>query len=387
MSPDEAIAELTLIVDVPVGEGEVQEQLAEGIRTIIKESAVVEELKQSVEGPLKEVCERLIAYFPDGISKGEIEISGATAFELMVECEHQNEQAAFFHVVDGVYGNGAPSESYKVVRLSDGKVMDGKELANISGADVMKLIQKYGDDDQKEIDGSFLSDVCYLCPSVDSCKVLYLYGSHFWKTLQVPVGEISGFLTEEGKTLLGVKGSQTATSTITENDDEQEAPEEEAKPAEPGRGELGIFDLRGPVKTCKWKNVHGESGTYTFSEDGFWLTKNGQSIKKLLVEGIERDRSGRIVVGHFEFYEENYTYNKQGLVTSVCCDGACTDRTYDDDGFVVKEVVSYPLEMGAEDDEVETEIFNYTIVEKDEVGNWTKRKCRQGSETRTFEYY
>ena len=387
-SPDGAMAEMTLTIDIPVGEDEVQNRLSEGIRTIIRESSVVEELKQPIEGSLKEICKKLIAYFPNGISKGEIEIYVATSFNLMVECEHQTEQAVVFRVTDGVYGNGGPMVSYKVIRLSDGKLMDDKEVYNITGDDIVTLVKKYGTDEQKEFDEAFIGPDGYLCPIGDSCRVLYLEGAHFWNEVTVPVDEIKGFLTEEGRTLLGVKGGLATKHEITKKDDGQEVKEDVAKPDEFGRGELGLFNLRGPVKSFKWTYVHGQSDTFTFNEDGFWIGKNGESIKKLYYGGIERDKKGRIVVGHFDYYEEYFTYNEQGILKNESTDGVSTEKIYNSDGFEVKEVVVYPPEMGADDDaEGETEIFDYTILEVDKYGNWTKRKCRQGIDTRTIEYY
>ncbi len=225
-SPEGAMTEMTLTIDIPVGEDEVQNRLSEGIRTIIRESSVVEELKQPIEGSLKEICKKLIAYFPNGISKGEIEIYGATSFNLMVECEHQTEQAVVFRVTDGVYGNGGPMVSYKVIRLSDGKLMDDKEVYNITGDDIVTLVKKYGTDEQKEFDEAFIGPDGYLCPIGDSCRILYLEGPHFWNEVTVPVDEIKSFLTEEGKTLLGMNGEQTSKQEKREKDDEQKVQED-----------------------------------------------------------------------------------------------------------------------------------------------------------------
>ncbi|MBQ9232207.1 MAG: hypothetical protein IJ190_13665 [Prevotella sp.] len=225
-SPEGGIAGMTLSVDIPVGEGEVQNRVAEGIRTIIKESQVEEELKQPVEGPLKDVCKNLVDYFQKAITTGEYDPAGALAFDLMVECEYQNDQAVFLHVTDGVFGNGAPSECYKIIRLSDGHLMEDAEVASVPVDDLMKLIQKYGDKDQKDIDEGWLMDYTYLCPIADSCKVLYLYGSHFWNTITVPMGDITGFLTEEGKVLLGVKDGLTSKPENAKKDEEQEVQED-----------------------------------------------------------------------------------------------------------------------------------------------------------------
>ena len=44
----------------------------------------------------------------------------------------------------------------------------------------------------------------------------------------------------------------------------------------PGRGDLGGFDLRGPVKKCVWGD-----NVYTFNQNGQLLTENGQNLKQL----------------------------------------------------------------------------------------------------------
>lgn len=382
--PEGGAAGLELKVDIPVGEGERQEKVSAGIREIISQSEVGKELKQPIEGSLKEIADAFLKYFPVGVAKGDLESSGIT-YHLWIENESQNSEAVFFRVGDGIFGNGGPSESYKIVRLSDGKMMDSKEVYNITGDNIVTIVKKYGTNEQKEFDEAFIGPDGYLCPVGDSCRILYLEGAHFWNVVTVPVNEVKGFLTEEGKKLFLV--SEDASAPTISQEGVVEAEPEAAKPAEPGRGELGIFDLRGPVKSCKWKYVHGDSNTYTFDENGFWQTKDGQSIKKMYHAGIDRDKTGRIVKGDFEFYDETFTYNEHGLLTETVCDGVSRIVTYDADGYVKSERYVTPPEMGDDEGEPETTIYNYTIVEKDEIGNWTKRKCSQGTETRTIEYY
>lgn len=383
--PEGGAAGLELKIDIPVGEGERQDKVAAGIREIISLSEVGKELKQPIEGSLKEIADAFLNYFPIGVAKGDLESSGAITYHLWIENESQNSEAVFFRVGDGIFGNGGPSECYKMVRLSDGKVIDDKEVYDITGDDIVTLVKKYGTNEQKEFDEAFIGPDGYLCPIGDSCRILYLEGAHFWNVVTVPINEVKGFLTEEGKKLFQV--SEDASVTATSQEKVVEAELEAAKPAEPGRGELGIFDLRGPVKSCKWKYVHGDSNTYTFDENGFWQTKDGQSIKKMYHAGIDRDKTGRIVKGDFEFYDETFTYNERGLLTETICDGVCRNVTYDADGYVKSERYVTPPDLGDDEGEPETTIYNYTIVEKDEIGNWTKRKCSQGTETRTIEYF
>ena len=383
--PEGGAAGLELKIDIPVGEGERQDKVAAGIREIISQSEVGKELKQPVEGSLKEIADAFLNYFPVGVAKGDLESSGAITYHLWIENESQNSEAVFFRVGDGIFSNGGPSVRYAVIRLSDGKLMDDKDVYNITGDDIVTLVKKYGTNEQKEFDEAFIGPDGYLCPVGDSCKVLYLEGAHFWNVVTVPFNEVNGFLTEEGKKLFLI--SENVSEPITIQKEVAEVEPEAAKPAEPGRGELGIFDLRGPVKSCKWKNVYGEPNTYTFDENGFWQTKDGKSIKKMYHAGIDRDKTGRIVRGDFEFYDETFTYNEHGLLTETVCDGVSRTVTYDADGYVKSERYVTPPDMGDDEGEPETTIYNYTIVEKDEIGNWTKRKCSQGTETRTIEYY
>ena len=383
-SPEGGSAGLELKIDIPVGKGECQDKVTAGIREIIIQSEVGKELKQPVEGSLKEIADVLLGYFPVGVAKGEVESSGLT-YHLWIENESQNSKAVFFHVGDGIFGNGGPSESYKIVRLYDGKLMDDKDVYNASGNDIVTLVKKYGTNEQKEADEAFIGAEAYLCPVGDSCRVLYLEGAHFWNVITVPINEVEGFLTEEGKKLFMFSD---ATTPITSQEEAVEAEPDAAKPAEPGRGELGIFDLRGAVKSCKWKTESGTK-TYTFDENGFWLTEDGKNLKQLYAGGIERDKSGRITVGApDEFYNITYTYNDRGLVTKTFCDGITNTYTYDEDGYVAKEHVDIAPEMG-DDEGVSAKQYTliYTILEKDEIGNWTKRKSKQGTETRTLEYF
>lgn len=382
--PEGGMAGLELKIDIPVGEGERQEMVSVGIREIIKQSEVGKELGQSIEGSLKEIADALVGHFSTGVEKGDLESSGIT-YHLWIENETQSSQAVVFRVEDGIFGNGGPSVRYATIRLSDGKVMNDKDVYNITGDDIVTLVKKYGTAEQKERDEAFIGPDGYLCPVGDSCRVLYLEGAHFWNVVTVPINEVKGFLTEEGKKLF--QASEAVSAPATSQKEVAEVEPEAVKPAEPGRGELGIFDLRGPVKSCKWKNVFGESSTYTFDENGFWQAKDGQSIKKMYHAGIDRDKTGRIVRGDFEFYDESFTYNEHGLLVETVCDGVSRTITYDADGYVKKERYVTPPDMGDDEGEPETTIYNYTIVEKDEIGNWTKRKSKQGTETRKIEYY
>lgn len=152
-------------------------------------------------------------------------------------------------------------------------------------------------------------------------------------------------------------------------------------------GELGLFELQGPVKKCtvinEWGNV-----VRTFDEKGFWLTHDGKKLSEVYPGGIERDEYGRIVKGltDTEGNGEDYTYNKFGKVAKYNChiyDSIEEDvYTYDDNGNLLKKHV----EMGGMDAE-EPYDETYTDIVTDEHGNWTSRKADGTVQKRKIEYY
>lgn len=362
---------LNLRIDIPQGQGNRQTKITQGIKTIIKEMEVTEELKRPVTGTLQAFANSLAVYFPSGVRKGIIELGGPTTFNLIIEHEYQNTYAVFFHVTDGVYVNGGPVESYQTVRISDGKVLKTEDITKMSINDLIKFIKKYGSAEQKDFDPAFLMGIYYLCPDGDKCKILYLQGAHFWETLEVPMTVISPLLTEEGKKCFTKKEATTTTNS-----------------ANVGRGELGIFELRGPVKSFVFKN-QWVTNTRTFDRNGKWLTHNGQTLRQVFPSGIRRDAQGRIIKGIFDTDGncEQYFYNEKGLITKrnyTFFDSLEEDTyTYDTNGNLLKMRV---VESGVDASEPYTDV--YTIITTDKYGNWTKRKTQKGEiETRVITYY
>lgn len=153
------------------------------------------------------------------------------------------------------------------------------------------------------------------------------------------------------------------------------------------KGELGLFELQGPVKKCTvindWGNV-----VRTFDEQGFWKTHDGKALSEIYPGGIERDEYGRIVKGMTdgEGNGEDYSYNNFGKVLKYNChiyDSIEEDvYTYDDSGNLLKKHV----EMGGMDAE-EPYDETYTDVITDSYGNWTSRKANGTVQKRKIEYY
>ena len=153
-------------------------------------------------------------------------------------------------------------------------------------------------------------------------------------------------------------------------------------------GELGIFELSGPVKKCtvinEWGNI-----VRTFDEKGFWKSYDGQPISTIYAGGIERDEYGRIVKGKTddEGNGEDYTYNDDGRVVKyryVEYDSVDeTTFTYDEKGYLSKKHnVTEGFRAGAPYD------VTYSDYVFDDHGNWTSRKNSDGEvEKRKIEYY
>ncbi len=158
------------------------------------------------------------------------------------------------------------------------------------------------------------------------------------------------------------------------------------------RGELGIFDLRGPVKSCTWINEWGNT-TRTFDAQGFWKTMDGKSLNAIFPSGIKRDAKGRIVKGlvDSEGNGEDYTYDAQGRVVKyffhVYDDINSETTRYGADGYILQR----RFEPGGMDaGEPYTETYRNVVVDKH--GNWTERKVYSTDasitvQKRTITYY
>lgn len=158
------------------------------------------------------------------------------------------------------------------------------------------------------------------------------------------------------------------------------------------RGELGIFELQGPVKECTVKYEWGDV-VRTFDEDGFWLTHNGEPLSDVYPCGITRDSEGRITAGvtDSDGNGDDYTYDEQGRVTRYHAhyfdDLSTETTTYDEEGNITKRHYEFG---GVDMIEPYDETYENTVV--DDHGNWTERKVTStdGStttQTRVIVYY
>lgn len=370
--PESPPCGLVLKFDIPIGDGDLQNKITDGIREIIKQSEVGTALEQPTDGSLKEIADRFATYF----AKGEAE---PAFYNLEIIHGFQNSQVITFHVIDGIFMNGGPREYRKVVRLSDGHLMTTEEMSSITEDQVKELAKKFGDDDQKELVELMEENGYWLAPDTLGCKLVFQNGSHFFQYVDIPLNDIAPYLSEEGRKLFEVP-ADAPTSVLPDSKDNKEV--NEGPKAELGRGDLGIFELRGPVKTMK------DGQTYSFNEKGQWLTIDGRKLSDIYYQ-VVRDKNGRLKELNADGYGSvGYTFNTDGLATSINEDGFGRELTYNKEGDVIKEVQTIAPEMGDEEGEEEKTTYTYEIIERDKYGNWTKRKANgKEIEKRTISYF
>ena len=292
-------AGMTLKIDIPDGESERAAKVVSIIRQLVTDSEIGDQIGAPKEGTLQEVCDDYIERFRKGIAKEDL--TPGCEYHLEILNGYQSTDYICFHVSDGIFGNGGPMEREVVFRLSDEHQMEEGEMYNLPDDKWMELARKYAEGVEKEklqnIESLMGGEIV---PDEKGCKYHYATSMHIFNTVYFPVSEIASYLTEEGRKIFDVTEEQTTEETT------QEEPVAEAHKTEPGRGELGIFDLRGPVKECKWKTENGTK-TYTFDENGFWLTEDGQKLKDVFLGGIDRDAQKRIKDGWGQMAMAAYT--------------------------------------------------------------------------------
>ena len=372
VSPEGSPASLLIKFAVPKGEGEALVATAE--KEIVAAAMIAEALGTPEGVSLENIADSYEEYFKSGMAEGALE--PRCMYHLEIACQYQNPQVVVFHVTDGVYGNGGPQEYLRIVSLADGQIINRAALTTMTDADVKNLALQFADDDTKEFLRENDHEDFWIAPDSVGCRVKLQTGTHFFTDFVVPVERIAPYLTDKGKALF--VGTDGATATKA---DESAAVQESYAP---GRGDLGGYDLRGPVKTVKYAEWNA-----TFNEQGQLTAENDQSLNSIFPSGIKRDKDGRLTECHTDAYgSRGYTYNAKGLPTEIAEDGYDRILTYDADGYLATETATIAPDMGDEEGEPEVITYKYTIIEKDSYGNWTKRKDQEGNiTTRTITYY
>ena len=157
----------------------------------------------------------------------------------------------------------------------------------------------------------------------------------------------------------------------------------------PGKGDLPIHNLYGPVKSCIEELEGDEEQEYydrKFDRNGRLTMENGESLKELFPKGVKRNKSGRLIFGNRDFGEIRYVFDQRGLLKQIIW----TDKT---DGTTSKEVRVYSYNKQGHVNKIVylDGVFpptTYTILEVDQYGNWTKKKDQNGQViNRKITYY
>lgn len=153
------------------------------------------------------------------------------------------------------------------------------------------------------------------------------------------------------------------------------------------RGDRGIFELLGNVKSCVWKNSETEN-TFEFDANGKWIAENGEQ-PWANYPIVDRDFSRRVTSMSNGDEGQTFNYNDHGLIVKrnfQYMDGGSTSRYYYNvDGECVKKKVYYVPEEEGDDGVL---VYTFTIMERDSHGNWTKRKDQNDNlETRQITYF
>lgn len=150
-----------------------------------------------------------------------------------------------------------------------------------------------------------------------------------------------------------------------------------------GKGSLGYYGLRGPVKTCKEIGENWEC-THAFDKNGVLTAVDGESVRSNppsyefnangrisrffpipenpnLYEKYEYDASGRLIKS--TDYDSNYVKNVTTFIYNA--QGHCIKSSY----------IAYGPHGGKG-------VYTYKILETDKYGNWTKRSMGDITTTR-----
>lgn len=149
--------------------------------------------------------------------------------------------------------------------------------------------------------------------------------------------------------------------------------------------DLKLNDLRGKVKSVigHYDETNENDGyEYGFSQSGTWTNVGTQTLKQYYnSEPVQRNAKGQLIrlcSGDMGLVERTeYTYNAQGFVTKKSIDygmdgSSIETYTYDANGDVVKKACTECTDSEGSDKTTST--VNYTILNRDSKGNWTRRK-------------
>lgn len=223
-TPEGVPAEMTLSFAIPKGECEVQVIDAE--KQIIEASMIAQEVGTPEGETLQQVADNYIERFKAGIAEEELEAS--CVYQLQITCQYHNAQTVVFHVTDGIYGNGGPHEYLKIMKTSDGSMVERDQIVSLNAAERSMLVGRFVDSETAGMLFNAEIEDFWVAPDSAGCRIKLQTGSHFFYDVFVPTEEIARYLTDEGKVLFGLASGQK--EDAEEADSEKKTEMEESEP-------------------------------------------------------------------------------------------------------------------------------------------------------------
>jgi len=372
---------LGLCIDIPVGIGAAQENVEKGIMEIIASSNVAKVLGAPEGNTIKEVCDNYLTTLKSDFSQKFDEAKSAEGFSsnlyLSIRCTYQNEVCVVMFIMNGESGETGISRQYEsVIRLSDGHPLTKDEIVNVSKDKLKELALEYADEAQDvdmDEDGEY-------CVSLGHGMLLFSPDQYFMDEYVIPLEAVEEYLTEDTKELLAADEFENET------------------PLEPARGDLALYDLRGPVKQLQDKTDFSTT-IYTFDTEGRLTSEvtemNGDVMDDEMFYGkTVRDEKGRAVeryrgadVKQLCFYDASGFLAKE----EYWVDGRLEWRKvhyYDGNGRLYKTNTKGTV-SGSDYYTSTTKYFCDRGFIYDEYGNWTDMTCQKtwANDRRVITYY
>ena len=254
----------TLSVDIPQDNDGRAQNVTKGILDIFAHSSIAKEVGVPKDGTLKEIVDDYSGRIDKMLDTGQY---GPANGELSIESGYQNEASVTFLVADGIYVNGNPDFYHRVVRFSDGHVMEQEEMVNIPEGVLKELIEKHLKEEQPVL----LEDGYWILPaSADSCRVSWVVSRAVLGEVLIPLSEMEPYMTEEGKAIFSAKPLKMPEMEASEEAAEEVADEGlDMEPEDLNEGLLGslpegateyIGDMVGfPIEFTIHKSLNGGS--------------------------------------------------------------------------------------------------------------------------------
>lgn len=318
---------------IPQGEGERQQNVSKGIFEIMANSAIAKEVGLPKELSLKDVADDYSKRMAKLLESGDY---GPATADLTIEASYLNEASAIFHVHDGVYVNGEPDVYDRVVRLSDGHVMEQGEMVNISVEDLQALIEK----NLKEEMPVYLEDGYWVLPAgMDSCRVVWLISRAAAGEVMIPISEMEQYLAPDGKELFTAKPLEFMKSS---GEDVEESNTETEEGGLVFNGKLGSVEVGKPMPSLPqsverlydkytYKKIEHEGNDMDdpWTEEYYLFTKDGKSVFRANMSGskvysiylMEGSSFIKTSDGIFVGYSARELFNKKRLEWTNYYDG------------------------------------------------------------------